>query len=125
MTKLFIYVLLAVFSCSNAIAQKSNKLVLRSLEYLNQKFHLNLEKENVAILIKVDNSENYICFKYFKNDDLPELSSIKWQYEIEALGKGNYEFNLKSSSEFKGTFEVLEKEQDFTFTNLRYVERND
>jgi hypothetical protein len=125
MAKLFIYVLLAVFCSCNAIAQNSDKLVLQSLEYLNQKFHLNLEKENVAILIKVDNSENYICYKYFKNDDLPELSRVKWQYEIETLGKGSYEFTLKSSSEFKGTFEVSEKEQDFTFTNLRYVKRND
>ena len=125
MAKIFIYVLLAVFCSCNAIAQKSDKLVLQSLEYLNQKLHLNLEKENVAILIKVDNSESYICYKYFKNNDLPELLRIKWRYEIEILGKGNYEFTLKSSSEFKGTFKVLEKEQGLTFMNLKYVKRND
>ncbi|MBK7682326.1 MAG: hypothetical protein IPJ26_07580 [Bacteroidetes bacterium] len=125
MEKLFIYLVLAVFCSCNAIAQKSDKLVLQSLEYLNQKFHLNLEKENVVILIKMDSSEKYICYKYFKNSDLPELARIKWQYEIEVLGKDSYEFTLKSSSEYKGTFEVLEKEQDYTFTNLRYVKRND
>jgi hypothetical protein len=125
MAKIFIYVLLSVFCSCNAIAQKSDKLVLQSLEYLNQKFHLNLEKENVSILIKMGNSENYICYKYFEKDDLPELSRIKWQYEIETLGKGRYEFTLKSSSKFKGTFEVLEKDHDYTFTNLRYVKRND
>lgn len=73
----------------------------------------------------MDSSEKYICYKYFKNSDLPELARIKWQYEIEVLGKDSYEFTLKSSSEYKGTFEVLEKEQDYTFTNLRYVKRND
>lgn len=125
MAKLFICVVLAVFCSCNAIAQKNDKLVLQSLEYLNQKFHLNLEKENVVILIKMDNSEKYICYKYFKNADLPELSRVKWQYEIEELGKGSYGFTLKSSSEFKGTFEALEKEKDYTFTNLRYVKRND
>ncbi|HET6244652.1 MAG: hypothetical protein H0V01_14990 [Bacteroidetes bacterium] len=86
---------------------------------------MNLEKENVVILIKMDNSEKYICYKYFKNANLPELSRIKWQYEIKAIGKSNYEFTLKSSSEFKGTFKALEKEQDYTFTNLEYVKRND
>ncbi len=125
MAKLFIYVVLAVFCSCNAIAQKSDKLVLQSLEFLNQRFHLNLEKENVVILIKMDNSEKYICYKYFKNANLPELSRIKWQYEIKAIGKSNYEFTLNSSSEFKVTFKALEKEQDYTFTNLEYVKRND
>ena len=125
MPKLFAYVVLTVFCSCNVVAQKSDKLVLHSLEFLNQRFHLNLEKENVVIMVKLNNLERYICYKYFKNNYLPELSRITWEYEINQVSKNSYKFTLTGSSKFKGTFDAIEKEQNFTFTNLKYIKRND
>jgi len=131
MIKLFIYVVLSVFYTCNAIAQKSENLALQSLEFLNQKFHWNLYKENKPILILV-NDNAYVCMKYIHKTDVENINSLSLQYILTSVDSVKYEFMIKSplkkydgTYEYKGTFEVIENEQDFMFMNLRYVKVND
>jgi len=124
-TKLFSIFISIILVGTSAIAQNNDHLVLQSLEFLNQKFHLNLEKENEIIFIQMNNSEEYICLKYTEKTNLPDLSKTKWHYQIKALTNNKYEFILNSSSEYKGTFETVIRDQTFTFINLRFVKRND
>lgn len=126
MKKNIIFLIFIMLFCNSVlVAQNEEEIALQSLEYLNKKFYLNLEKSNYLILVKT-NSYNYLCVSYFNNiDELLPLSRIKVEYRLHNVGDNKYHFYLKISSEYQGNFEVVEDDGKYFFHNLDYVKATD
>ncbi|SRR5258705_8489539 len=121
MKKYIVSIILVAFFNFSISAQDNEKIALQSLEFLNQKFHLNLEKENEPILIAIDGYE-YICYKYINHDSLPLISRLKRKYNLHKLDDTKYEFIFSLSSKYSGTFEILvDDDMNFKFFNLNYI----
>ena len=119
------YATLLIFLNCNAYSQDNIVVALQSLEFLNQIFYMNFEKEQDIILIKIDNLEEFICFKYITKTNLNDVQKIKLKYELKTLTNEIFEFKLINSSEFNGTFEILKEGNEYKFINLKYVKKVD
>jgi len=119
-----LFILCVSVLCSLNLLAQSPEIAIKSLEYLNQEFHLNLEKENELIFVKIDTFE-YISFQFVSVGELKDLKKIKWKYELRELKANKYEFNLRISSEYIGSFELKEENGKYKFFNLKYVSRED
>ena len=119
-----LFILCVSVLCSLNLLAQSQEIALKSLEYLNQEFHLNLEKENELIFVKIDTFE-YISFQFVSVGELKDLKKIKWKYELRELNVNKYEFELRISSQYLGSFEIKKENGEYKIFNLKYVKRDD
>lgn len=99
--------------------EEKDSVILNSLAYLNNRFHLNFEKEGKYILIIYD-GDYYIYNKYHKEieNNLPRIRII---YELKKLETNKYYFSLKWAGELKGTFYYINGK----FDKLKYAQSTD
>lgn len=121
MKKYIFSIILITLCCDSILAQE---IGLKSLEFLNQKFHLNLNKVNEPILIIVDDLE-FLCLEFTDKNNLTSASQVKIKFILNSRVDNSYGFILTGSSVYKGTFEVIIVEDNFEFLNLRYIKRDD
>jgi hypothetical protein len=107
----------------NLSAQNDETLALQSLNFLNKKFVLHLEKMNEPVLISINNY-NYVGNEFVDKGTLQPIARLRFQYELKKIGGRKYEFILKVVSEFKGSFEVSEENGYYNFSNLTYVTKS-
>jgi hypothetical protein len=119
----FVGIFLLVAFCNfNLFAQKDKEeaISLQSLEFLNKQFILHLKKMNEPVLI-LTGEYKYVCNEYVDKNNLLPISRLRFQYEIKKTGESKYEFVLKVISEYRGTFNVVEDNDNYQFLNLEYV----
>lgn len=87
----------------NACSQtKQDSLIINSLSFLDNKFHMNFKKgaESILVLYK---SDYFIYNKYYKRPK-NNLNRVNIIYKLEETGNNSYSFTLKWASEIIGTF---------------------
>lgn len=124
MRKCIVNMVLAIFFSCSVLAQNDKDVILPSLEFLNKRFHLNLDKASEPILIFWGN-DYYICNKYNHNTK-NDLNRFKISYTIEKDSEIKFSFRLELYGEtITGSFDVAEDNGNYEFLNFRYISRID
>jgi len=107
------------YSCF-LFAQENERVISFSLEYLNAKFFLNLEKDNKLISVHY-NEKEYVCTSYVSENTLDSIARVRWFYSLTKVNDGEYEFTLKNASVYDGSFNLIKKNEGYFIEDLRYV----
>ena len=116
-----------IFFSLNLIAQKKD-LTQQTLEFLNDSFYWNLQKDNEMILIEFG-EYNYISHQFVEMSSITKITRLRLKFILKCVDVDKYEFIVKDPSkangfDYKGSFIATISNGKYTFSNLKYVKRD-
>jgi hypothetical protein len=114
-----LFLLTIIFIVNTSFSQNDKEIILETLKFFDNRFYLHLDEMNEPIIVKY-NDENYLLFEY-TNKKFIKIDDVKFELILKSKNEENYFFNLKLSTEYRGSFQIEFKDNKLTVYNLNFL----